>query len=96
MLYYVEYGCSKSQESLIIEAEDRAQAELFAYESAIDEFESYDNSDLINMDEYDSEDEYWDAYEDTLANDISYLVAEYDEKNELHKNCFDEFGIFKI
>ena len=96
MLFYIEYGCSKGHEALIVSAEDNLQAELFAEQCAIEEFESYDNSDLISRDKYDNDDEYWDVYEDTLANDIHYLVADYDEKNELHKDCFEEFGIYEI
>ena len=97
MLFYVEYGCSQSTESLILDADDFNQAYDFAMTSAEELFDEYDQSATVgDRDEYESDDEYWDAYDDAMANDIHWVAEEYDEDNDFHKATFDEGGVYEI
>ena len=97
MLFYIEYGCPQSTESLILDADDFNQAYDFAITNAEELFNSYDQSALVGeRDEYESDNEYWDVYEDTMNNNIFYSAEEYDEDNDFHKATFDDYGVYEI
>lgn len=91
MLFYIKYGCSISHEQLVVDAENQSKAEEYAKQSAQDVYYSYDCN-------YPSDEDYEDYDEDELSdleyqdmlNDIDWVVEEYDEKNESHKDALHE------
>lgn len=96
MLFYINYGCSVSHESLIVDADNFDAADRYAEQAAQDCYYSYDCNYLSDED-YDcyiedglteeeiSEQEYAD-----MLNDIDWSVEPYDEKIEEHTETLAE------
>lgn len=93
MLFYIEYGCSISQEHLIIETENHECAEQYAEAAAVDVYWSYDCN-YLHEEDYDSctEEEINEFEYEKMIFDIFWLVELYDETNEVHKEAFEEQG----
>lgn len=97
MLYYIEYGCSQNTEALIVDAKSKDEALDYAYEQARYEFDSYDQTATIGeYEEYGTDEEYSNAYEEALENDIFYSAEKYDETNEIHEMIFNEYGVYEL
>ena len=93
MLFYIEYGCSVSHESLIVEADSFERAEEYAEASAQDVYYSYDCN-YPSDEDYDdySEEEISELEYQDMISDIDWVVEPYDEKNEEHKDAMHEQG----
>lgn len=93
MLFYIEYGCSISQEHLIVETKNYERADQYAEAAAIDVYWSYDCN-YLHEEDYDSciEEEINEAEYEEMISDIFWLVELYDETNEVHKEAFEEQG----
>lgn len=102
-LYYIEYGCTCEDVSLVILAESLEEATTYAYESAIDSYHSFeglhgmlDYIEFCEEEGYDPEDkDAEDAFNEMVENDIHYFASFYDGENEDHRVAYDE-GVFEI
>lgn len=91
MLFFIKYGCSVSHESLIVDAEDFDRADTYAEQSAQETFWSYDCNYMCDEDYEDyTEDEISELEYQEMINDIDWVVEPYDEKNEEHKDAWNE------
>lgn len=105
MKFYVEYGCGCGDNYMIVEAKDLAAAENYAYEKAIEEYESYEGLHGIltkeevceewGIEDVDS-DEAEVAYREEREGQLNYLAEEYDEENDEHVSALEEFGVWEI
>ena len=105
MKFYVEYGCGCGDNYMVIEAKDLAAAENYAYEKAIEEYESYEGlHGILNKEEVCEEwgiedvdsDEAEVAYREEREGQLNYLAEEYDEENDEHISALEEFGVWEI
>jgi hypothetical protein len=93
MLYYINYSCGCGENEEIVSAGSREDVDNYAYQKAIDEYESYEGlhgirgiSDIIAeefVEEEMIEEDYKEAdeiYREEVENNISYSVEEYDEE----------------
>lgn len=96
MLFYISYSCGCGNNEEIISANNYNKAEEYAYNCAIEEYESYEGLHGIRSmgdvleDEFgvsftdDNADDYYeealDIYNEEVENTISYSVEPYDEK----------------
>ena len=105
MKFYIEYGCGCGDNYMIIEAEDLAAAENYAYEKAIEEYQSYEGlhgiMDIEEVcEEFGIEDvasaEAEIAYQEERESWLSYSAEEYDEENDEHVSALEEFGVWEI
>lgn len=91
MLFFIKYGCSVSHEVLIVDAEDFERADTYAEQSAQEVFWSYDCNYMCDEDCEDyTEDEISELEYQEMINDIDWVVEPYDEKNEEHKDAWNE------
>lgn len=100
MMYYCRYGCSINDTKEIIEAQNEASALEYAYQKAIEDFNSYEGLHGIqsfdefveeNIDFYENdEDDLIEAYNEYIENDIHYCVETFDFKNYVHTDTLDE------
>ena len=106
MKFYIEYGCGCDGDNyMVIEAKDLAAADKFAYNQAIEEYESYEGYHGILdkeqvCEEYGIEDinseEAEIAYQEERESWLSYSAEEYDEENDEHVSALEEFGVWEI
>lgn len=91
MLFYINYGCSVSHESLIVEADTYERADEYAEASAQDVYYSYDCNYPSDEDyeSYTEEEINEMEYQDMLY-DIDWVVEPYNEKNEDHIEALKE------
>lgn len=85
-LYYVFYGCWYQHEELIVQAESLEKAEQWAYQQAVDLWESW------NSDVYDS----WEEEIDARESEIEYSAEPYDSNKDDHIIVFEDNEIFEI
>lgn len=103
MLYYVSYSCGCGENNEVVSASSLEVAEEYAYQQAVEEYESYEGlhgirgiSDIIAeefVEEEMTEEDYEEAdeiYREEVENNISYSVEEYDE--EKHRWILEEQG----
>jgi hypothetical protein len=84
MLFYIKYGCPLAYETLIVNAENIDQANLYAEQLAQDfyfsrEDDYLDSENWENLCEENIED-----FELNMLNDIDWLVEFFDENNNEH------------
>lgn len=94
MKFFIGFGCGICEEYEVIEAKNKDDAMRYAYESAIEDYQSFegyhgilDREDV--KEEYGLEDDYEVdvAYAEEIENTISYWVELFDESNEEHQDC---------
>lgn len=106
MLYIINYGCGCGENNEVISASSLEVAEEYAYQRAIEEYESYEGLhgirsfiDIleeefnISVEDEEAEDYYEQAqeiYDEEVENTISYSAEEYDE--EKHGWLLEEQG----
>ena len=92
-LYFIEYGCTQCTEHLIVEAENAADAENYAYISAQDCWYSYECN-MIDPEDYPdaTEEELVEIENEEMEQDIHYLAEEFDASNEEHIETLHEQG----
>jgi hypothetical protein len=91
MLFYIEYGCSISNEHLVVDADNYDRADQYAEASAQDVYWSYDCNYMCDEDYEDcTEDEVSEIEYQDMLYDIHWLVEPYDETNENHKDAMHE------
>ena len=105
MKFYIEYGCGCGDNHIVVEAETLAAAENYAYEKAVEEYESYEGyhgiltkeevCEEFGIEDIDSE-EAEIAYLEERENSLSYSAEEYYEENYEHENILEEFGVWVI
>ena len=106
MKFYVEYGCGCGSDNyMIVEAKDLAAADKFAYNQAIEEYESYEGyhgildkeqvCEEFGIEDINSE-EAEIAYQEERESWLSYSAEEYDEENDEHVSALEEFGVWEI
>lgn len=84
-LFYIEYGCSQCIEHLIVEAKDMGAAHEYAYQSAQEEYYSYDcNYPDVDDCEGMDEEEIAEMMQQDMEQDIQYFAEIYDPENEDH------------
>ena len=94
MKFFIGFGCGCGNNYEVIEAENKDDAIHYAYESAIEDYHSFEGyHGILNWedvkeeyrleDDYDVDVAYWEEIENT----ISYWVEPFDEKNEEHQDC---------
>lgn len=96
MRFYITYscGCGCGDNSEVIEAETLKEAENYARECAIEEYQSYEGLHGIRdwdeiRDECDSDDEADDIYYGEVESSIDYGAELYDETNEDHVDAYN-------
>lgn len=99
MLFYINYGCSVSRESLIVEAHSLEQAQNYAEQAAQEVYWSFDCN-YPSEEDYDlmceegmSEDEISEIEWQDMLNDVEWLVEPFNEKNEEHMDTLREQGV---
>lgn len=85
-LYYAYYGCWHQQEELIVCAESLKKAEQWAYQQAVELWESW------NSDEYDN----WEEEVDARESEIQYGAEPYNSSKDDHIIAFEDNEIFEI
>ena len=106
MKFYIEYGCGCGSDNyMIVEAKDLAAADKFAYNQAIEEYESYEGyhgildkeqvCEEFGIEDVNSE-EAEIAYQEERESWLSYSAEEYDEENDEHVSALEEFGVWEI
>jgi hypothetical protein len=85
-LYYVYYGCWYQNEELIALAESLKKAEQWAYQQAVELWESW------NSDEY----EDWEEEVDARESEIQYGAEPYNSTKDDHISAFEDNEIFEI
>ena len=96
MLFYIKYGCSKCKQAMIVDAEHINDALAYAESCAFELFDSYDNDDIVDWEDYSNEEQYYEALEEAAINDIFYWAEDYDEYNIDHVDTLKEDGVFEI
>ena len=96
MLFYIEYGCSKCKETMIVDAKHINDALTYAEMRAFELFDSYDNDDIVDWEEYSNKEQYCEALEEAAINDIFCRAEDYDECNVDHVDALKEDGVFEI
>lgn len=110
MLFYVTYGVNGCSDNyLIIDAEDEEAANNWAYQEAINEYESYEGlhgirsySDICAEDFIEDEmtnedyDEAEEIYQEEKENAISYGVTPFNDNIAEHTDALEEMGVYKI
>ena len=94
MRYYITYSCGCGDNAEVIEAETLREAEDYACERAIEEYQSYEGLHGIRdwdeiRDECDSDDEADDIYHGEVESSIDYGAEPYDETNEDHVDAYN-------
>lgn len=98
MLFYINYGCSQSHETLIVDADTFERANDYAEQAAQEVYYSYDCN-------YPSDEDYESYYEEGLTeeeiadneymemqNDIYWSVEPFDESKDYHMEALHECG----
>ena len=85
-LYYVYYDCWYQNNELIVQAESLEQAEQWAYQQAVELWESW------NSDEYDD----WEEEVDARESEIRYGAEPYNSSKDVHIVVFKDDEIFEI
>lgn len=105
MKFVINYGCGCGDNEEVIEAKDLKAAEHYAYDCAVNDYESYEGlHGVMDIDdvcaEYNIEDrnssEAWDAYIEERENNINYEAIEFDSDNEEHRDLLEYSGCHKI
>ena len=105
MKFVINYGCGCGNNEEVIEAKDLEAAEKYAYECAVEDYESYEGlHGVMSLDdvceEYGIEDrdsdEAWDAYREERESQLSYEAIELDETNEEHRDLLDGATVYEI
>jgi hypothetical protein len=105
MKFYIEYGCGMGENSMIVSADNLDRASSFAYEKAIEEYETFeglhgilDINDVCEeqgIDDIES-DEAWEAYREEREYCLEYFAEEFDETKDEHVSALEEFGVWEI
>lgn len=96
-LFYIEYGCSCCDDTLVVSCSDPNDALLFAmdyaHHAAVDSYYSYDCN-YPNPDDYPdaSEEELAEIEEEEMEYDIFYSAVLYNPLNEDHVTALEEQG----
>ena len=105
MLFYISFGCGCGTNELIVEAKSFNAAQDYAYDAAIEDYDSFAGLHGIPSLEDVCEDE---GIEDTNSREaeeayreqremwIDYFVAPFDENNIDHQSCLEENEIYNI
>ena len=105
MKFVINYSCGCGDNEEVIEANSLKDAEDYAYQAAIVDYESYGGlHGIMNIDdvceEYGIEDrdseEAWDAYREERESQLSYEAIELDENNEEHQDLLEGATVYKI
>ena len=105
MKFIIHYGCGCGDNEEIVEAKSLKDAEDYAYQSAIVDYESYEGLHGImdiddvcedrDIEDRDSE-EAWDAYQEERESQLNYEAIEFDETNEEHKDLLEYATVYEI
>ena len=96
-LFFIEYGCSCCNETLIVSCDDSNEALQramdYAHQAATDSYYSYDCN-YPDPEDYEdvSEEELAEIEEEEMEYDIFYSAVEYDPANEDHIAAMKEQG----
>lgn len=90
MLFYIKYGCSFACETLIVQAEDFEQANLYAEQMAQDFYFSYEDNCLSDEDWENFCEDDVEELELNMLNDIIWFVEIFDENNREHLETLHE------
>ena len=85
-LYFVYYNCWQQDEDLIVEAKSLEAAEQWAYQQAVELWESWNSGEYEN----------WEEEVDAREFEIGYGAEPYDPANADHIIAYDEDGVFEI
>ena len=109
MLYYINYSCGCGENDEVVSASSLEVAEEYAYQRAIEEYESYEGlhgirgiSDIIAEDFIEEEmteedyDEAEEIYQEEKENTISYGVIPFDDNITEHTDTLEEMGVYEI
>ena len=110
MFFYATYGVNGCSDNyFIINAENEAAANDWAYQEAIREYESYEGphgirsySDICAEDFVEDEmtdedyDEAEEIYQEEKENTISYGVTSFDDNITEHTDALEEMGVYEI
>lgn len=105
MLYVVTYGCGCGENEEIVKAKSLKDAEDYAYQSAIENYESYEGfHGIMDIDDICEEygikdrnsDEAWNAYQEERESQLDYAAIEFDETIEEHKDLLEYITIYEI
>ena len=103
-LFYIEYSCGCGNNAMIVKAENEKTAFDYAYERAIEEYDSYEGlhgilSQAEVCEEYGIEDiesvEAETAYFEEKENTVHYHAAAYDAENTDHSSAMED-GVWEI
>lgn len=105
MKFIINYGCGCGENEEIVEAKSLGDAEKYAYECAVVDYESYEGLHGVmslddvcedqNIEDRDSE-EAWVAYVEERENSINYGAIEFDETNEEHRDLLEYATVYEI
>lgn len=105
MKFIIHYGCGCGENEEIVEANSLKDAEKYAYECAIVDYESYEGlHGIMDIDdiceEYGIEDrnsdEALNAYQEERESQLDYAAIEFDETIEEHKDLLEYVTIYEI
>jgi hypothetical protein len=105
-LYVVSFGCGCGENEELIRAKSLEAAEKYAYEKAIEDYESYeglhgildmdDIANEYNLDPEEDEEEIEVLYLEERENSISYSAEEFDLSNDYHKDLFEHKEVYEV
>ena len=101
MLYYITYSCGCGENDCIVKADSQDKALDYAYELAMEEYDSYAGlhgirsiDDIIEEEKLDEDDlTAWDIYTEERENSLSYSVDKYEPK---YHGDLDDYYIHEI
>lgn len=109
MLYYINYSCGCGENDEVVSASSLEVAEEYAYQRAIEEYESYEGlhgirgiSDIIAEDFIEEEmteedyDEAEEIYQEEKENTISYGAIPFDDNITERTDVLEEMGVYEI
>ncbi len=103
-LFYIEYGCGCGQNCMIIQAKSQEAAIDYAYEKAVEDYESYEGLHGIPSredvaEEHEIEDSASDEVEEIYIEEreswLDYCAEPYDAENTDHSSAIED-GVWEI
>lgn len=83
--YFLEYGCSIHRDYLVVSAKDEFEVNRYGCVAAEEEYYSY-NCNYLDREDYPdyTDEEFEEAQQEEMENDINWAWDEFDPTNEDH------------